>query len=274
MAIAIAIIALLACAGLGYHAFTLRSTVVEKDERIGRINEENQSLRDQIAGGEAKAAADASESGERIDKLNRHLAKLNKELEDSRKQLQQIAERHEGIAEQLEEYKKITAQFQEMIDAGQLKVEYRHGRMMLELPAAVLFPTGSAELSKDGTKTIRQIARILRTVRNRRFLIAGHTDNVPARNEQWASNWELSTARAVTVTNELIAAKVNPGRLGAAGFAENDPIAANNAEEGRQQNRRIEIIVEAKIPEIKDEAAAAPKAKKKGKKRWTKKKGK
>jgi chemotaxis protein MotB len=111
------------------------------------------------------------------------------------------------------------------------------------MPAAVLFDSGSAELSEAGRDTVIQVAKVLRNVPRHRFLVGGHTDNVPAV-KQYKSNWDLSAARAVRVTETLTSHGVAPERLVIAGYSEFDPIAGNGSETGRQKNRRIEIILE------------------------------
>jgi chemotaxis protein MotB len=151
-----------------------------------------------------------------------------------------------------------------MIDSGRLKVTFRRGRMIVELPAQVLFPSGSAELTDDGQKSLAEVAHILRVMRGRHFIVGGHTDNVPVSTERFANNWELSTARAVTVTGALIRGGLRPEQLVAAGYSEYDPVARNTSEAGRQKNRRIEIMLEPRlkpIPGLEGSSAKKPAAK-------------
>jgi chemotaxis protein MotB len=135
--------------------------------------------------------------------------------------------------------------------------------MIVEMPAAVLFDSGSAELSEAGKDTVLRVAKVLRSVSRHRFLVGGHTDNVPSVKE-YKSNWELSAARALTVTGSLISHGVSPKRIAVAGYSEYDPVASNGSEAGRQKNRRIEIILEPYVNEklveglLAKDAAAAP----------------
>jgi len=110
---------------------------------------------------------------------------------------------------------------------------------------------------------------VLRNVPRHRFLVGGHTDNVPAVKE-YKSNWELSAARALRVTDAMIGHGLSPKRIAIAGYSEYDPVASNGSEAGRQKNRRIEIILEPYVNEKlveglleNKDAAAAPAAKKK-----------
>jgi chemotaxis protein MotB len=144
-----------------------------------------------------------------------------------------------------------------MIDAGKLDVTVRRGRMIVKLPAEVLFASGSAQLSPEGQAPLREVAAALRTFADRRFMVAGHTDNVPIGPSNYKSNWELSTARAVTVTEFLASVGMNPARLVAAGYSEYDPIRPNGSEAGRSENRRIEIVLLPNVEEISGLAKAA-----------------
>ncbi|MFC1594414.1 flagellar motor protein MotB, partial [Candidatus Omnitrophota bacterium] len=74
--------------------------------------------------------------------------------------------------------------------------------------------------------------------------VEGHTDNVPIRYSGWLSNWELSSARALSVLHFLIdEGGINPERLSANGYGEFHPVVSNDTPEGQQQNRRVEIVI-------------------------------
>jgi len=112
----------------------------------------------------------------------------------------------------------------------------------------VLFASGSAELGEAGREQVRRVAQTLNEVSKKIpedldwvLRIDGHTDRRPIRNADFASNWELSTARALSIVRLLIAEGVPPKRLLAAGFGEYRPIDPRNAPEAWQKNRRIEI---------------------------------
>jgi chemotaxis protein MotB len=148
-------------------------------------------------------------------------------------------------------FKSLTEKFHKMIDAGKLQVILRHGRMVVKLPAGVLFASGSADLSKEGKDALHEVATILRQVPDRRFMVAGHTDNVPVvPPSTFKNNLELSTGRALTVAQVLIASGMNAGRLVAAGYGEFEPIRENGTEAGRHENRRIEIVVMPNLTEL------------------------
>lgn len=178
---------------------------------------------------------------------NVKLLELNTQLAAAETQLAALNAERSEIKEELAEFRQLSQQLKKMIDSGRLEVTFRRGRMIVELPAQVLFPSGSAELTPDGTKALHEVARILRTMRSRRFIVAGHTDNIPVATPQFPSNWELSTARAVQVTKALIKGGLRAEQLIAAGASEYDPVARNTSEKTRQKNRRIEIILEPRL---------------------------
>jgi chemotaxis protein MotB len=154
--------------------------------------------------------------------------------------------------------------FKKMIDAGQVRISVRHGRIVLSLHNDVLFDEGKTDLKPEGKKALAEIGQTLKTVSARSFQVAGHTDNLPIKNKDFASNWELSTARAVAVVKFLAAQGVSPGVLSAAGYGEFDPAAPNTDTAGRSKNRRIEISLVPNMaeliafPGLKDDASGGP----------------
>jgi chemotaxis protein MotB len=172
------------------------------------------------------------------------------DLQSARAELDDLRHQKEEADKRAELFKSVTEKFRKMIDSGKLQVVMRNGRMVVKLPAGVLFPSGSAELSKDGQAALTEVAHILKQFPDRRFEVAGHTDNMPVlATSSFKNNLELSTARAVTVTNFLVSASMNASRLSAAGYAEYQPVATNAKESGRTENRRIEIVL---LPNLSD----------------------
>jgi chemotaxis protein MotB len=181
---------------------------------------------------------------------DQHATQLEIALDTCQSSLDDLSSQQEEVRARLGEFESLTSQFQRMIDTGQLDVVFRRGQMIVQLPAAILFPSGSAEISESGDAALAEVAGILRAMPRRRFTVAGHTDNVPVGNAPFDSNWDLSTSRAVAVTEALIRHGMRPGNLVAAGFGEYAPIASNQNPRGRQQNRRIEIILEPDLSPV------------------------
>lgn len=147
-------------------------------------------------------------------------------------------------------YRQLAFKLKSMVDARELSIVLHDGRMVLRMPNDVLFDSGSVLVKPTGLRALAQVAAVLKTVADRRFQIAGHTDNVPISTPRFASNWDLSTARAVEVVRVLAAHGLRQPLLSAAGYGEFDPVASNDVNDGRAKNRRIEIVVQPHIDEL------------------------
>ena len=115
--------------------------------------------------------------------------------------------------------------------------------IVISLPEAGSFPPGRADLSPAVQEVMRQLAATLKDVPHA-LRVEGHTDDVPIRTATFASNWELSTARATRVLQFLIEdGAIDPTRLSAAGYGQYQPRLANDSAEARARNRRVDIVV-------------------------------
>ncbi len=175
-------------------------------------------------------------------------AQTDKQATDA--ELAELREKREADEKRLAAYNDLQARFKGLIDTGQLEVTFRHGQMTLKLPSGVLFPSAGADLSDGGKKTLTKVTKLLLELKDKHFLIAGHTDDVPIKNEQFANNWYLSTARAITVLQFMVDQGFPPSQLAAAGYADEDPIASNKNAKGRMRNRRIEILIVPDLSEL------------------------
>ena len=250
---------------LGYYTWqgwSLRQDAVARLAATRRDLAAAQAKRAQSEQQASTLARESAAQAQRATQLQHELLDANIKVAAREATLAELEEQSAAVTEQLAEFRRVSQQFQRMIDSGKLQVSFRRGRMIVELPAAVLFASGSAELSDDGKSALGEVAKILRQVPRKRFIVGGHTDDVPVSKAQtgFASNWELSAARAVRVTQALVDAGVRPAHLVAAGYGEYDPIASNESARGRQKNRRIEIVLE---PELHDLPAPAKQALKK-----------
>ncbi len=127
--------------------------------------------------------------------------------------------------------------------------------LVISLREFGFFDSGSATLRPAAVPALDRIASIL-AIRTCRIRIEGHTDNIPIHSANMASNWELSTARAIELVRLLIVRyNFSPTRLAAAGYAEYHPIASNASAAGRAQNRRVDLVILAGHLERKDAIA-------------------
>ncbi|WP_163970866.1 flagellar motor protein MotB [Oceanobacillus halotolerans] len=108
----------------------------------------------------------------------------------------------------------------------------------------VSFDSGSAEVKEEGKELAEEISEFLYTDPPHQIIISGHTDDVPIKNSDYASNWELSVTRAVNfMTHILTNEKLEPERFSAKGYGEYQPVVPNDSEENRAKNRRVEVLI-------------------------------
>ena len=144
-----------------------------------------------------------------------------------------------------------------------VKVAVEDRGIVITFLAEILFDSGKAEIRPEAFDALTKVAKVLnKEVKDKEIAIEGHTDNVPIKFSGWKSNWELSTARATSVLHYLVdEAEINPVRLQATGYGEFRPVADNETVEGKQQNRRVEIVIlpvqVSRVPFAADSGAPA-----------------
>lgn len=127
--------------------------------------------------------------------------------------------------------------------AGYLQLLDDPRGLVIEVPEAGSFDVGQADLAPEARAMLARVAAMLATLPNA-VRIEGHSDTTPIRTPRFASNWELSTARATSVVEFLVGTSgLTPARLSAAGYAEFKPRASNETADGRARNRRVDLIL-------------------------------
>lgn len=213
----------------------------QAQEQIQTLNTENAAMAERLQA-----------LGEDVSSLRARSGQLSADLEAARARAEELARRERQQQERLAAFRTMLCRFRAMIESQQLRVRIVRGRMVIELPSNILFRSGSADLSDEGEGALNQVAAVLREIPNRSFQVAGHTDNEPIRRSRFTSNWELSTVRALHVVEYLEDQNVNPGHLSVAGYSQHAPIAANDSDTGRAENRRIEIVLMPNLDELPD----------------------
>jgi chemotaxis protein MotB len=193
-------------------------------------------------------------SGLSAEQLQAEKVALAISLQATKLKLAAVRRAQSVAAARAELYRDLARKLKSMIDAGELQVTLRDGRMVIVLPTDVLFDSGKTNIKPPARAGLQRLAAVLKTVQGRHLQVAGHTDTVPISTPRFPSNWELAAGRALEVNRLLIEEGVAPQALSAAAYGEFDPIATNETEGGRAQNRRIEITL---IPEI-DEIVPIP----------------
>lgn len=192
------------------------------------------------------------------------LKAANVELqEESQERIAQLMAQLEELQEELEEYKSLAQKRAEvmkqlmedlagLIEAGKLEVKMVDGKMMLELPGNVLFPSNSTTLGTDGQSVLGDVADALGRIEDIDFQVEGHTDSDPIKGGPFQDNWELSCQRALVVVRYLEEQGVEPVHLSAAGYSKYQPVAPNETEADKAKNRRIEITIIPDLSELPD----------------------
>ncbi len=139
----------------------------------------------------------------------------------------------------------VRQRLQKLVDSGKLRVVLKNGFLVIEMQSDILFDTGKADLKAAAKPVLQELAAVLQTMADRRFQVAGHTDNTGTAQ----LNWRLSVQRALAVVEELVADGVQPASLSAGGYGPYVPVAANDSDDNKQRNRRVEFLL---LPDLSD----------------------
>ncbi|SHE23624.1 flagellar motor protein MotD [methanotrophic endosymbiont of Bathymodiolus puteoserpentis (Logatchev)] len=154
---------------------------------------------------------------------------ISEEVLEERRRLGRIAEQ---FASALESF----------IDDDLVEVKKNDLWVEIEIKSGLLFASGDAALQSKAAPVLKKISEVLQTTSNIIY-VEGHTDNIPIETIEFPSNWDLSSARAVSVARELVNDGINPARLAAVGYGDNHPVADNKTAEGRFKNRRVTLVL-------------------------------
>lgn len=156
----------------------------------------------------------------------------------------------DGGTEEVVMLERISQQIEEVlapyIDEDLVAVEHHQFWVVVEMKSSLLFSSGSAELNHSADPVMEKLAEIVRQMPSNPVFIEGHTDNKPIHTRVFPSNWELSAARAASVVRRLVHLGVAPRRMAAVGYGEFHPVADNSTEQGRNRNRRVVMVLQAK----------------------------
>jgi chemotaxis protein MotB len=206
---------------------------------------------------ETRAGNDALQND--ADILRRERDALSEEIDALESQLRLMSVERDANADAVEQarariamFRDMLIQFKAMSDSGKARIKIENNKMVVQLASAILFASGSDRLSREGKEALAEVAEILSGIEGRAFQVAGHTDNKPIGDADFDSNWELSAARAVAVVAHLIECGMPARTLSAAGYADTQPVSSNETNEGRAENRRIEIVMQPNLDELPD----------------------
>jgi chemotaxis protein MotB len=234
----------------------LQKSIDEKSRQIADAQAAAEKIRQEGGKGQEDKARQLGELKATAEKLQGEVAELKKTVDGKDRQIEELQEANKkltvdkAVKEKVEElsstYKDMLEQMKGEIDKGQVTISELKGKLTLNMADSILFDSGKAEVKPEGKAVLAKVAKVLAGVRDKQVRIAGHTDNIQitgALAKKFASNWELSAQRAITVMHALEDRGIVGVQMAAIAFADTRPVVSNDTPEGRAKNRRIEIAL-------------------------------
>jgi chemotaxis protein MotB len=237
-----------------------RTALADKEKLLGVIGQERDQLNTELTKSKGETASlntQLAALAEQVDELNRKLGLLTADLSSAKSELLDRDKKITDLDSKLKQA--MLKKVEELADYrseffGKLKralgnrPEVRVVGDRFVFQSEVLFPSASAELQEGGkvelnkmVDTLKEMARSIPKEVNWILTVVGHTDRLPISNPRFPSNWELSTARALSVVKHLAQAGIPADRLAATGYGEHQPIEQGNSADALAKNRRIEL---------------------------------
>lgn len=204
-------------------------------QEVTSLETANKGLKDQITA----LTAQNTNLSQKLANLETENAKLKEDLAQATKKTQEVEKASNTYQELLNEMKGEIAK-------GEVTIKELKGKLTMDVVDKILFDSGSPVVKKEGLEVLKRVVEILKNVKDKNIRIEGHTDNRPITSKlaiKYPTNWELSSARALTVAKYLQEQGIDPTILSATAFGEFQPVADNSTPEGRAKNRRIAIIL-------------------------------
>jgi chemotaxis protein MotB len=219
-------------ATLGQQKTDLQQQTAELEQQKTELQQQTAALEQQKVDLEKQATA--------LEKQKTFLQRLTISLDKDKRALEAADKQRQAQRDAL------VGQLSEEIQAGELKVRQYQNMLSVDVAEQLFFDSGHAKIKGGGMAVLKKVGEVLNGYDNKLIWVVGYTDNVPigkALQGTFPTNWELSSARSTNVVRALQDVGVPPDRMVASGRGEYAPVAPNDTDEGRQQNRRIEIML-------------------------------
>jgi chemotaxis protein MotB len=221
----------------------LDANLVEKKQEVDTAQEQLDTMQAQLKA----AKAELTSTSERLENTKMSLMEASEVLTAKDEALKQKEEELRKASEYMKRtntlYDQLVGELKNELEANQVKVKEMKDGINVNLSEEILFPSGSAQLNQSGQEVITRVSKKL-AGKEYQIIVVGFTDNIPIRGnlaKRYPTNWELAGARAASVVRLLEKTGIESQKLVATSYGENFPVASNETEEGRAQNRRIEI---------------------------------
>ncbi|MFP4619916.1 MAG: OmpA family protein [Bacteroidales bacterium] len=231
-------------------------TLKENQEKVLEgTNQETKKLLKEIQSTQEKL----QKKEDRLGELEENLASEKERLNELKTELNQKSERLVELEKALNQKDSIVSALKDKVsdalygfEGEGLDVMIKNGKVYVSMEDKLLFPSGSTQIDQRGKEALKTLSQVLEKQKDINIMVEGHTDNVPVKsNESFQDNWDLSVKRATAVIRVLMNnSNIQGERFIAAGKSKYLPLESNETEEGRQINRRTEIILTPKLDEL------------------------
>lgn len=220
----------------------LDQTRNEFDNQLAALRSRLQSISDDLASKDRKIV----EMEETHRTLVSQIERQKKEKEATEEKEKQLRQKEKQLASMEKAMAELSKQFERQIREKEIRISALEDKLNIRLLDKILFASGSADIIPAGRRVLKSVAAELKRMEGFEIEVSGHTDNIPLGpkiKEVYDDNLGLSVARAAAVSRALCKMGVPPEHLSAVGHSMYRPAAGNETEEGRRQNRRVEIIL-------------------------------
>ena len=224
----------------------------DRDTKISAISTERHNLQaelDEQTAMNEQLRGELQRLGKDVDKILAERGTLSKALDDAKSRLEELRKAQAVAEARTQLFRDFAHRFKPLSDAGQLRVEARRGRPVIEVNGDLLFEAGHAEVRTAGQGVLMEIAKAIQAsgapapTSPRRFLVTAHVDDAPLKSKKYKSALELTAVRGAAVVEYLVSMNVPADALTAAGAGSTDPLVPNDSADARAKNRRVEIAL-------------------------------
>lgn len=225
---------------------TLMNQSTQQGDEIVRLKGQNENMQKD----NARLIAQIDEALKKYSQASGQANLTQKQLEAEQKRLLDLRKLLQEQGDAVENLRKKMADALTGFSSNELTVFTKNGRVYVSLQESLLFPSGSAVVNEKGKEALGTLAQALNNSPDINVVVEGHTDSIPIK-KAFEDNWALSVARATSIVRLLTNTyAVDPTRVTASGRSYFEPVDSNSTPEGRQRNRRTEIILAPKLDQI------------------------
>lgn len=206
------------------------------------LSAQNDELKNNIQNLQATTSAELQQKQQQLSEKEKALQEREQKLEELKNAMNMQRDAVYNLKQQV-------CSALKCFSPDELTVDMREGKLYVSLSDKLLFPSGSEEVNKRGQEAIEMLSAVL-AHSDLEIMVEGHTDPVPISNGRNKDNWDLSVHRATSVSRIMIAQGIKPERIIPCGRGQFKPVASNETAEGKQQNRRTEIVLAPKLDKL------------------------